>query len=334
VDGDPSSPYFRPAFNPAAGNPPRPLGNGDDGTPVSSFDLIGTADKKTGLHALDDVSDVSIIAIPGASDPAVVSAAVGYCGVRQDCFYVADPPGKRDKSTPVTEPVHVRDFMRNQVSPKNSYGALYYPWLEIADRAGAGRNPKRYVPPSGFVVGLYARTDNLRGVWKAPAGTEAGIIGAIGLEYSVTASEQDILNPIGVNCLRRFPDSGLVSWGARTFATLSDPEHRYVPVRRYTIYLRQSIYRGTQWAVFEPNDATLWGQLKANLDDFMMGEFRRGALAGLTPEEAFDVKCDAELNPDSEVNAGRVNMEVRFAPLKPAEFVIIRISQKSQRPQG
>ncbi len=335
ADGDESAPAFRPAFNIVAGaNEPRPLSGGDDGSPVSNFDLIGTADKKTGLHALDDVNDVNFIAIPGASDPAVVGAAAGYCGIRQDCFFIADTPGKREKDTPLTEPVHARDFMRNKVSPKNSYAALYYPWLEIADRAGAGKNPKRHVPPSGFIAGLYARIDNLRGVWKAPAGTEAGIIGAVGLEYSVTDSEQDILNPVGVNCIRHFADSGLVVWGARTFATASDAEYRYVPVRRYTIYLRQSIYRGTQWAVFEPNDAPLWGQLKANIDDFLMGEFRKGALAGATPEQAFDVKCDAELNPESEVNAGRVNMEIRFAPLKPAEFVVIRISQKSQRPQG
>ena len=334
-DGDNASPYFRPGFNIVSGaNEARTLQNGDDGSPVSNFDLIGTADKKTGMHALDDVTDVNFIAIPGATDPGVVGDAAGYCGIRQDCFYIADSPGKRDKDTPVTDPVHVRDFMRNKVSPKNSYGALYYPWLEIADRAGAGKNPKRFVPPSGFMAGMYARIDSQRGVWKAPAGTEAGIIGAIGLEYSVTDSEQDILNPIGVNCIRQFADSGMVVWGARTFATASNPEYRYVPVRRYTIYLRQSIYHGTQWAVFEPNDAPLWGQLKANIDDFMMGEFRKGALAGATPELAFDVKCDAELNPDSEVNAGRVNMEIRFAPLKPAEFVIIRISQKSHRPQG
>jgi phage tail sheath protein FI len=335
ADGDAASPYFRPNFHLVAGiNEPWTFSNGDDGSPVTNFDLLGTADKKTGLHALDDVSDVNFVAIPGATDPAVVGAALGYCGTRQDCFFIADATGKRTKDTPVTEPVHAQDYMRNKVSPKNSYGALYYPWLEIADRAGAGKNPKRYVPPSGFIAGLYARIDNSRGVWKAPAGTETGLIGPIGLEYSVTDAEQDILNPIGVNCIRQFPDSGIVVWGARTFAAQSDPEYRYVPVRRYTLYLRQSIYRGTQWSVFEPNDKPLWEQLKANIDDFMMGEFRKGALAGATPDEAFSVKCDEELNPPSEVNAGRLNMEIAFAPLKPAEFVIIRISQKSQRPQG
>ncbi len=335
ANGNAASPYFRPNFHLVANiNEPWTFSNGDDGSPITNFDLLGTADKKTGLHALDDASDVNFIAIPGASDPAVVGAALGYCGTRQDCFFIADASGKRTKDTPITEPVHVQDYMRNKVSPKNSYGALYYPWLEVADRAGAGKNPRRYVPPSGFIAGLYARIDNSRGVWKAPAGTETGLVGPIGLEYSVTDSEQDILNPIGVNCIRHFPDSGIVVWGARTFAAQSDPEYRYVPVRRYTLYLRQSIYRGTQWSVFEPNDKPLWEQLKANIDDFMMGEFRKGALAGATPDEAFSVQCDEELNPPSEVNAGRLNMEVAFAPLKPAEFVIIRISQKSQRPQG
>ncbi|HKY01861.1 MAG TPA: phage tail sheath subtilisin-like domain-containing protein [Burkholderiales bacterium] len=334
-DGDGASPYFRPDFNFVSGaNEPRPLAGGTDGTPVSNFDLVGTADRKSGLHALDDIDDVNFIAIPGAIDPGVIGSAVGYCATRRDCFYIADAPGKVDKNTPITDPSKVQDFLRNKITVKESYGALYYPWLEIADPVGPGKNPKRFVPPSGFIAGLYARIDNTRGVWKAPAGTEASLFGAIGLEYAVTDSEQDILNPIGVNCLRMFADSGLVVWGARTLAAQKDPEYRYVPVRRYTIYLRQSIYRGTQWAVFEPNDAPLWAALKANIDDFLMGEFRKGALAGAKPEDAFDVKCDADLNPPSEVNAGRVNMEIRFAPLKVAEFVIIRISQKTQRPQA
>lgn len=334
TDGDKASPYFRPGFNidASTNNQPWPLINGDDGSPVVDFDYIGTADKKSGLHALDDITDVNFICIPGNSTPDVIGKAVGYCKTRRDCFFIADAPGKQSKEQPRTEPPVVRDFLLNKITTKNSYGALYYSWLEIEDPIGAGRNPKRFVPPSGFVAGMYARIDNTRGVWKAPAGTEATIIGALGLEYSVTDSEQDILNPYGVNCIRQFPASGLVVWGARTLGAQLDPEWRYVPVRRYAIYLEQSIYRGTQWAVFEPNDQPLWDSLKANIEDFMMGEFRKGALAGKTPEQAFAVKCDADLNPQSEVNAGRVNMEVKFAPLKPAEFVIIRISQKTQRP--
>lgn len=331
AEGDRASPYLRPGFNTAT-NEPWPLGSGDDGSPVSDFDYIGTADAKTGLHAFDDVDDVNFIAIPGNSSVGVIGQAVGYCTTRGDCFFIADSPAPQNGS--VTEPAEVRSFLLNDIPTKTSYGALYYPWVLAADPVGAGRNPTRLLPPSGYVAGLYARIDTTRGVWKAPAGTEATIFGALGLEFSVTDAQQDILNPPGVNCLRRFAAAGLVIWGARTLGAQSDPEWRYIPVRRYAIYLRVSIYRGTQWAVFEPNDAPLWEQLTNNITDFMMGEFRKGALAGRTPDEAFRVKCDADLNPPSEVNAGRVNMEVKFAPLKPAEFVIIRISQKIQQPGG
>lgn len=334
AEGDEASPFLRPASNISGLGVIQPwqLQGGDDGPPVSDTDYIGSADLKTGLHALDDVTDVNFVAIPGIASTGVVSQAVGYCGIRRDCVFIADSPGKTTKDTPITDPAHVADFLSNKITTKTSYGAFYYPWMLVSDPVGAGKNPTRYVPPSGFVAGMYARIDNTRGVWKAPAGTEANVIGPLDLEYSVTDSEQDILNPIGVNCIRNFPASGLIIWGARTMGTLSDPEWRYIPVRRYAIYLEQSIYRGTQWAVFEPNDQRLWAALTANISDFMMGEFRQGALAGTTPQQAFAVKCDADLNPDSEVNAGRVNMEVKFAPLKPAEFVIIRISQKVQTP--
>lgn len=333
AQGDAASPYYRPAIRIVAGvNEPYELTGGSDGSLVSDFDYIGTADKKTGLHALDAVDDVNFIAIPGNSAAGVIGQAVGYCTIRGNCFFIADSIAPKNGS--VTGPAEIRSFLLNDIPTKTSYGALYYPWLLAADPVGAGRNPTRLLPPSGFVAGLYARIDTTRGVWKAPAGTEATIIGALGLEYSVTDAEQDILNPPGVNCLRRFAAAGLVIWGARTLGTQSDPEWRYIPIRRYAIYLRESIYRGTQWAVFEPNDAPLWESLKANIEDFMMGEFRKGALAGSTPDEAFEVRCDADLNPPSEVNAGRLNMEVKFAPLRPAEFVIIRISQRIQKPGG
>jgi hypothetical protein len=334
AEGDEASPFLRPGSNIDGLGVVQPwqLQGGDDGPPVGDTDYIGNADLKTGLHALDDVTDVNFVAIPGIASPGVVSQAVGYCSIRRDCVFIADSPGKTTKDTPITDPSHVADFLSNKITTKTSYGAFYYPWMLVSDAVGAGKNPTRFVPPSGFVAGMYARIDNTRGVWKAPAGTEANVIGPLDLEYSVTDSEQDILNPIGVNCIRHFPASGLIIWGARTMGTLSDPEWRYIPVRRYAIYLEQSIYRGTQWAVFEPNDQRLWAALTANISDFMMGEFRQGALAGTTPQQAFAVKCDADLNPDSEVNAGRVNMEVKFAPLKPAEFVIIRISQKVQTP--
>jgi phage tail sheath protein FI len=297
ADGNAASPYFRPNFHLVANiNEPWTFSNGDDGSPITNFDLLGTADKKTGLHALDDVSDVNFIAIPGASDPAVVGAALGYCGTRQDCFFIADTNGKRTKDTPITEPVHAQDSTR-------------------------------FAPPSGAIAGLYARTDNRRGVWKAPAGTEASILGAVGLAVNVTDNDQESLNPIGVNCIRQFPDSGIVSWGARTIATRSKPEYRYVPIRRYAMFLAKSLYHGTQWVVFEPNDEPLWSAIRFNLNAFMLRQFRAGALQGGKPEEAYFIKCDKENNPQASIDAGEVHITVGFSPLKPAEFVIIHLTQ-------
>jgi phage tail sheath protein FI len=198
----------------------------------------------------------------------------------------------------------------------------------MVDPTGASPEPIA-VPPSGFVTGTYARIDARRGVFKAPAGTEANIAGAVGVAKVISDTEQDTLNPIGVNVIRFFPASGLVVWGARTLATQSDPEYRYVPIRRFAIFLEQSIYRGIQWAVFEPNGEDLWASLRLNIGAFMMTQFRSGAFQGDTPAKAFFVKCDAETNPQEQINAGIVTVLVGFAPLRPAEFVVIRISQKT-----
>ena len=185
------------------------------------------------------------------------------------------------------------------------------------------------MPPSGAVCGIYARIDARRGVWKAPAGTEANLAGAVGLTTLVGDVNQDILNPFGVNAIRFFPSSGIVIWGARTLATRSDPEYRYIPIRRFAIFLEQSIYNGVQWAVFEPNDEDLWASLRLNVGAFMMNLFRAGAFQGDTPLKAFFVKCDPETNPQDQIDAGIVTVLVGFAPLKPAEFVVIKISQKT-----
>jgi phage tail sheath protein FI len=198
----------------------------------------------------------------------------------------------------------------------------------MVDPTGVAPDPVP-VPPSGFVAGQYARTDSRRGVWKAPAGTEANVAGAVGLTRQLTDAEQDTLNPIGVNALRFFPASGIVVWGARTLATQADPEYRYIPIRRLAIFLEQSIYNGIQWAVFEPNDEDLWASLRLNIGAFMMTLFRQGAFQGGTPAQAFFVKCDAQTNPQDQINAGIVTVLVGFAPLRPAEFVVIRISQKT-----
>jgi phage tail sheath protein FI len=177
------------------------------------------------------------------------------------------------------------------------------------------------------VAGIYARTDNNRGVWKAPAGLEASVSGALGLQVDLVDADQDVLNPVSLNCLRQFPSTGVVSWGARTLS--SDAEWRYVSVRRMALFLKESLRRGMQWAVFEPNDEQLWDQIRSNIKSFMLGLFRQGAFQGSTPDEAFRVKCDRSTNPQENVDAGIVTAQVAFAPLKPAEFVVIEISQKS-----
>lgn len=267
---------------------------------------------------LDAKTDFSLLAVPGVATSAMANAGMAYCRRRplQDVFYLGDMP--RD-----TSPDDAAAF-RRELNP-TSFGAVYYPWVKALDPAGQAPGPI-LLPPSGFVAGLYARIDARRGVWKAPAGTEAGLAGALGLATELTDVQQGVLNPLQVNCLRRFPAAGIVAWGARTVN--SDPEYGYVPVRRMAILLRVSIYNGIQWAVFEPNDEELWSQIRLNIRSFMTTLFRQGAFQGATPGEAFFVKCDAETTTQDDINLGIVNVLVGFAPLKPAEFVVVKISQK------
>jgi phage tail sheath protein FI len=288
---------------------------GSDGTTPQPADYINA------LPMLDPVGDVNIVAVPGIGSRPVVEAGSNYCQQRLDCFYVADMTATDDTKE------EAQTFV-NSLTVKSSYAAVYFPWLKMVDPTGASPDPIA-VPPSGFVAGMYARIDARRGVFKAPAGTEANVGGAVGVAKVISDAEQDTLNPIGVNVIRFFPASGLVIWGARTLATQSDPEYRYVPIRRFAIFLEQSIYRGIQWAVFEPNGEDLWASLRLNIGAFMMTQFRNGAFQGDTPAKAFFVKCDAETNPQDQVNAGIVTVLVGFAPLRPAEFVVIRISQKT-----
>jgi phage tail sheath protein FI len=198
----------------------------------------------------------------------------------------------------------------------------------MVDPAGVSPDPVQ-VPPSGFAAGMYARIDARRGVFKAPAGTETNVVGAVGLASQISDADQDVLNPIGVNAVRFFPSSGIVFWGSRTLATVSDPEFRYIPVRRLAIFLEQSISNGIQFAVFEPNDENLWASLRLNIGAFMTTQFRNGAFQGDTPAQAFFVKCDASTNPQDQIDAGIVTVLVGFAPVRPAEFVVLRISQKA-----
>jgi phage tail sheath protein FI len=187
----------------------------------------------------------------------------------------------------------------------------------------------RTFAPSGVVAGVYARTDGARGVWKAPAGVEATLTGVQGLVYKLTDAENGALNPLGLNCFRNFPIYGNVLWGARTLvgSDAEGSEWKYVPVRRTALYLEESLYRGTKWVVFEPNDEPLWAQIRLNINAFMQSLFRLGAFQGKTPREAYLVKCDKETTTQDDINRGIVNILVGFAPLKPAEFVIIKIQQ-------
>jgi phage tail sheath protein FI len=335
VDGDVSFPA-----QPAPGGLGITAGAGLDGRTPDQGDMhfLGRGDLGTGLHAFDGVPDVNILAIPGQGNDLIISGGMAYCKNRalQDAFFVADlglssPANSRQPgSAPnVNDKNAARDFVRSLSTP-NDYGAIYYPWVRASDPIGSGRNPTILLPPSGFIAGLYARIDNSRGVFKAPAGTETGLAGALGLSDDVHDADQDIMNPIGLNAIRRFPIYGIVSWGTRTLST--DAAWRYIPVRRMAIFLRGSIYNGIQWAVFEPNDEPLWSSLRLNIRSFMQTQFRAGAFQGASPADAFFVKCDATTTTQSDIDLGIVNILVGFAPLKPAEFVVLKLSQKINLP--
>lgn len=273
---------------------------------------------------LDDITDVSLLAVPGV--PGVYDDAVAYCENRplRDVFFIGE--------TEITDdtPAEAEAFRRGIAKP-NTYGCVFFPWIQAADLTGAQAEPV-LLPPSGFLAGLFARIDSTRGVWKAPAGVEASVNGAKGLAFELTDVQQGNLNRIGVNCLRRFALAGIVSWGARTVH--SDPEYKYVPVRRTAIMLRRSIYDGIQWAVFEPNDHRLWSALRLNIGAFMNGLFRAGAFQGEKASDAYFVRCGlGSTMTQGDIDRGIVYVEVGFAALKPAEFVVVRIQQKAGQNQ-
>jgi uncharacterized protein len=270
---------------------------------------------------LDTFTDFSLMAVPGVATTAMMNLGMAYCANRplQDVFYIGET-GRADLTAE-----QAASFRQGLTTP-NSYGALYFPWVKSLDPAGKSREPI-LLPPSGFIAGLYARIDSARGVWKAPAGVEATLNGVVGTAAEVSDVKHGNLNPMGVDVIRRFPEAGVVAFGARTVS--SDPAWRYVPVRRTAIMLRVSIYYGIQWAVFEPNDESLWSQLRLNIGSFMMTLFRQGAFQGASPSQAFFVKCDEETTTQADIGAGVVNVLVGFAPLKPAEFIVVKISQKA-----
>ena len=306
------------------------LDGGKDGQALDANDFIGDEAAMNGLHAFDAVDDINIVAIPdlvssnieGKSGRDAAIAGFTYCENRKDCFFVADTPsGLSPQDALAYKQGTGPRFGGNAFN--STFGALYYPWIHITDPLTGKR---KLFPPSGAVVGSYSATDVRRGVHKAPAGIEDGYLNtAADVERMITKGEHDTLNPEGINVIRKFPDAGIVIWGARTVS--ADPEWRYVNVRRLFLFLEESIDEGTQWVVFEPNGPNLWARIVRNVSAFLRVQWLDGKLAGSTPEQAYFVKCDEETNPQESVDLGRVVTVIGVAPLKPAEFVIFRIMQ-------
>lgn len=304
------------------------LAGGNNGSvPVSQTDYDPV------FATFKDMRDVNIVLIPDhfydKANPAsksILDAAKAHCEATKNRMVILDPPSSK-------KIISESDF-KPLGMPSSTYTATYYPWVEVANPhyhpEKRAHLPATYlVPASGFAAGMWAKTDNRRGVWKAPAGLQTGLTGAVRTEYVVGDDAQDQLNPLGVNCLRTILTEPVI-WGSRTLATRADPEWRYVPVRRTAMMIEESLYRGIQWAVFEPNDHNLWASLRLNIETFMDGLHRSGAFQGEKSSDAYFVQCGlGSTMTQGDIDAGRVIIEVGFAPLKPAEFVIVRIQQKT-----
>jgi phage tail sheath protein FI len=307
---------------------PTAADKGDDGTPFGLTELQGSESLQTGLFALDGVDLFNLMVIPGdAGIPSSVQEtfwgpASDYCANHR-AFLLIDPPASWVKNGRPEVVNNQTLITKLHLGLVNQNSAVYFP--DLVYNAGGVR---KTIGPAGTMAGLMARIDATRGVWKAPAGIEADLRGVIDLEINLTDNENGVLNKQAVNCERIFP-SGIVSWGARTMDGSDDQgsEWKYIPIRRLALFLEESLYRGTTWVVFEPNDEPLWSKIRLNLNAFMMNLFRQGAFQGGSPDKAFFVKCDAETTTQDDRNHGIVNILVGFAPLKPAEFVVIRIQQ-------
>ncbi len=282
---------------------------------------------QAGLRALDAVDLLNLLVLPGITLPVAIALAAGYCEMRR-AFLIVDPPASAQT------PEQIEAAVPRMAFQSKSHAAIYYPWVRISDPLNPGQ--PRLSPPSGTVAGLIARTDAGRGVWKAPARTDATLTGLTGLARVLTDAESGRLNPRGINCLRSFPGRSFVTWGARTLAgdDQSASEFKYIPVRRTALFIEESVFRGTKWAVFESNDEPLWARLRLSVGVFLQEMFRQGAFAGRTPKEAYFLKCDRTTMTHSDIEAGVLNIVVGFAPLKPAEFVTINIRQVAGRGAG
>jgi uncharacterized protein len=312
---------------------------------IGSFDLVagdptpitveatafeGDDIERTGIRGLSIADEVTMVCVPdlinvatnadGSIDldtwKSVQLALINHCELQGNRMAILDPP-------PGLNAQKIKDWRSNVAMYDSKYAALYYPWITVPNPM-PGSGPKKIaIPPSGHMAGIWSRNDEQRGVWKAPANEV--VSGVLDIQPRITKEEQALLNPIGINCIRAFGTQGIRVWGARTLS--SDPSWNYINVRRLFNMVETSILNGTNWAVFEPNDMTLWGQVRRTINAFLTGLWREGALFGATPDEAFYVKCDAENNPPDSIDLGRLIIEIGIAPVKPAEFVIFRVSQ-------
>jgi uncharacterized protein len=307
--------------------------------PVDRFssDLEGIRDDRTGVRGMFEIDEITMLACPDlmrAYEAQVINLEqvhgimelmISMCegSVSGDIpnspnrMVLIDPPPE------FVKPQQVVDWLQNQFNRRSMFGALYYPWIKVPNPRENGR--PILVPPCGHMMGVWSRTDETRGVYKAPANEVPR--GVIGLGYDTNFREQELLNPIGINCIRNFPNRGIRIWGARTLVEPDKTEWRYISVRRLISYIEKSLELGTQWVVFEPNDEDLWSRVRRVVSNFLERIWREGALFGSTPKQAFYVKCDEELNPPETRILGRLYIEVGVCPVRPAEFIIFRISQ-------
>ncbi|HEY1770194.1 MAG TPA: phage tail sheath C-terminal domain-containing protein [Chthoniobacterales bacterium] len=340
-DGTPDLPATRPTDSTPAEDPSDPaadstqfqyLTGGLDSDPLGDDDILGDESTKTGMYALEKADLFNLLCIPadtrdGDTSANVYQTAMSYCVGRRAMLLVDSPVawGANPVTAAQTAATDLPSLGLTGNDARNA--ALYFPRVVESDPELDGQLDT--FVPCGIIAGCMARTDTQRGVWKAPAGLDASVNGTAALQVNLTDPENGLLNPLGINCLRTFATAGRVVWGARTLRgadQLAD-EYKYVPVRRTALFLEESLYRGTQWVVFEPNDEPLWAQIRLNIGSFMQGLFRQGAFQGTTPKEAYLVKCDSETTTQADIDSGVVNILVAFAPLKPAEFVVIQIQQ-------
>jgi hypothetical protein len=320
-----------PTAPPSPTKSPIALAGGADGAvlvPASdgNFELVLDSDPG-GVYLLDTVDIFNLLCVPGETDESKITVLQKFCHDKR-AFYIVDPPNLTTVANLISKGPVGKANTPGLISGENSVNSAYYfPWIQAPDPL-FGNRPTLF-PPCGFVAGIYAATDASRGVWKAPAGIDASLTGNSGLQYTLTDLQNGSLNIQAVNCLRQFKVYGDVVWGARTLQgnDHAGSEWKYVPIRRLALFLESSLYDGTQWVVFEPNDEPLWSQIRLNVGAFMQDLFLKGAFQGTTPQQAYFVKCDSSNNPQSSIDLGIVNILVGFAPLYPAEFVVIQIQQ-------